>query len=462
MITVAEGTEGPMHPRHGWLAAVIPASGHRFRVADPDLAETLTAANAVLVDSQPDVEILAPHRLRPTAPWVVVNIDQALVAGQNDAIRVVERAPRRVAASLSAWAKARAVRRRLLHLGYGKVALIPWDLEQPLRLPREPEGEQSRIVERFPRSVLVLGVRQIGEQTTLESVIDETSRSCSSPVLARPLVRESGLVLVGSSAVLRVSVGHGAKAIASQAGHLKQLGRASSGHLVKRMPQIVDEGRTGLADWSLERRLPGRQPVYPLRSATLRGCLDFLVALHFVGNGGTETGPAEEARSVAAACATQDGAAIRRLGLRLESRLQALPRGFGHGDFWAGNLLIDASGSLTGVIDWEHAASAQLPLLDLLHLELHAERPVTPGRWGTAVAERLLPWARAGGSELARSYCERIGLKPTASLFVHLALAYWLNRLAFELGTYSDRRLRRRWMRNNVEHVLREGEALIG
>jgi hypothetical protein len=462
MVTVPERTEGPMHPRHGWLAAVIPASGHRFRVADPDLAETLTAANAFLVDSQPDVEILTPHRLRPTAPWVVVNIDQAPTAGQNDDIRLAERAPRRVAASLTARAKARAVRRRLLQLGYGKVVLIPWDLDQPLRLPREPEGEQLRVVERFPRSLLVLGVRQIGEPTTLESVIDETLRSCPSPVPVRPLVRESGLVVVGSSAVLRVSVGHGAKAIASQTAHLRQLGRAPSGLLVKRIPEIADQGRTGLADWSLERRLRGRQPVYPLRLATVRSCLDFLVALHFVRNGGRKTGPAEEARSVAAACGTRVGAAICQLGLQLESHLRAIPRGFGHGDFWAGNLLVDVGGNLTGVIDWEHAASAQLPLLDLLHLELHAERPLSPVQWGTAVANRLLPWARAGGSELARSYCERIGLKPTASLFVHLALAYWLNRLAFELGTYSDRRLRRHWMRNNVEHVLREGEALVG
>jgi hypothetical protein len=86
----------------------------------------------------------------------------------------------------------------------------------------------------------------------------------------------------------------------------------------------------------------------------------------------------------------------------LASRLAGYqtPQSVVHGDFWAGNLLVD-EGRVLGVIDWEHARLTGSPVIDLarfatsysLYLDRHTRqgRRVTghPGlraaRWGAGV-----------------------------------------------------------------------------
>ena len=72
--------------------------------------------------------------------------------------------------------------------------------------------------------------------------------------------------------------------------------------------------------------------------------------------------------------------------------------------------------------------------------------------WGKAVAEQLLPWAQTGGDVVSRDYCRRIGFEPTARQLRALAIAYWIHRLAYQLGHYADRGSR--WIEANVGVVL--------
>jgi hypothetical protein len=462
-VAASEKVQDAINPRQGWLAAAIPASARRFRVSDRELAATLVAARAELVDSDPDVEILSPRALLANAPWVVVNVDHAPSASERrDARALPIRVSRRFSAAMLARAEACGTSRRLSRQGYRRIVRVPWDLDQPILAPEGFEHEKLCLAERLPRSVLVVGQRGAREPTLLDTILRETAIASDPSSALRALVRESGLVIVGSSTVLRVTLGRGAHSIDAQKRALAQLHALAPDDVVaKRLPRVLARRRTSLADWSLEQKVVGNPPPYPLSSTTLRDCLEFLVALHLVRGRAGVAGPSSEASTVADACDPPEAAALRSLGQRLESRLGEIPRGFAHGDFWSGNLFVDDGGRLSGVVDWEHAASGRLPLLDLVHLELNAVRPPSPERWGPALINRLFPWARAGGGELARSYSEQIGLTLSPTLLVDLVVAYWLNRLAFEIGTYSDRRLRRPWMKNNVELVLREAIASV-
>ncbi|MGZ4314570.1 MAG: aminoglycoside phosphotransferase family protein [Gaiellaceae bacterium] len=342
---------------------------------------------------------------------------------------------------------------RALHTsGYTAAAAFLWDLEQPLRpLRKWPVGALS--VEGFPRAALAIGARDtIGPTALDEALLTAGEIAGQAFGAAYYLVREAGLVVVGEVAVVRAAVGPGAGSIEAQVAALKTLrGRHPPDGIARLLPRILGRGKAGLVEWAVERRLPGLVPTYPLSNSILRDCLEFLTALY--ASGRTEDAQPLQVGALAAVCHPDVGARIRRLGHALNGRLRDLPRGFAHGDFWGGNLLVNGQG-LSGVIDWDYAGMGRMPLLDLLHLIVSAQAPSPPELWGPAVVHRLLPQARAGGDALVREYCARVGLKVTPELLVDLVLAYWLDRLAFELGAYADRRQRHRWVANNVDLVL--------
>jgi aminoglycoside phosphotransferase (APT) family kinase protein len=437
------------YSRHAWLAAALPASAECFRVSDPELAATLAAAGGKLVNGAPDVEIVSSADFGGEAPCVIVAVDHGPKSGcRRDALPL--RSARRIAASAAAQVDCRRARWRLERAGFRTSSFV-WDLEQVLRPAGEPTGH-LRLVEHFPRAAVVIGTRGERMQTTLDAAVEAASTGAGGS-WGVPLVRESGLVATSDRGVLRVAVGPGTGALDGQMRALAQLRAQPLPPIVaERVPDVLAEGSTGLARWTLEQRLPGRPPSYPLGPRVLAWCTDFLVALQTVGeSGGSDL--TSQATAAADACPREEADAIHRLARRLAPSVRELRRGFGHGDFWAGNLLVEGN-TLTGVIDWENAGAARLPLLDLLHLELNAERPTMPERWGPAILERLLPSARAGGSHLVREYCERVGLAATPELLVDLVFAYWLDRLALELTSFVDRRLRKSWMQNNVELIL--------
>jgi aminoglycoside phosphotransferase (APT) family kinase protein len=143
-----------------------------------------------------------------------------------------------------------------------------------------------------------------------------------------------------------------------------------------------------------------------------------------------------------------------RVAERLAAEVVDLPRGFAHGDFFRGNVLVDG-GRLAGVVDWDAAGPGRLPFLDLLHLRHMSKHLPADRDWGLTVVRGLLPWARAGGDELTRGFCRRLGVEPSPALLEALAVAYWLERLGYQLSTYADRTERRVWLERNVDEVLR-------
>jgi len=178
------------------------------------------------------------------------------------------------------------------------------------------------------------------------------------------------------------------------------------------------------------------------------------VALHKAGDGRKSQGSLlEAAELVGSVCDPERGRELLAVAERLETGLADLPRGFGHGDFWSGNLLADGE-RLVGVVDWAAAGSDRLPLVDLIHLQLSEHRWATNESLGRPLVEEMLPWAQRGGDEHARSYCQQLGFEPKPERLEALVIAYWLDRVAHELEAYSDRR-EPRWLSLNVDPVLR-------
>jgi hypothetical protein len=169
-------------------------------------------------------------------------------------------------------------------------------------------------------------------------------------------------------------------------------------------------------------------------------CLDFLAALFSVGSGP----PAEPTRVAGA----------EGIAAHVSDRTRELPRGFAHGDFWHGNLLVEG-GRLTGVVDWDAAGPGRLPLIDYLHLVANVERTRRRhASLGETVVSFLLPWACNGGDESARRlFSVTAGGDLEPSTLEALVAAYWLDYVAYQLRLYADRN-EPKWREPNVNVVV--------
>ena len=200
--------------------------------------------------------------------------------------------------------------------------------------------------------------------------------------------------MVAADTVLRVAVGTSREEIDRQVAAMKTLHAADvPASVADRVPGLLAHGSSGLADWSLERRLPGATPSRDLSDGLVKECVDFLVDLRSVRGPVAEpdeTSCAALADVLAELCAPDQVPALRELGSALDSVLADLPRGFDHADFARGNLLAEGD-RLVGVIDWDGAGPGRLPLLSLLHLRLGAEYDPQDDEWGNA--RRLAPAA---------------------------------------------------------------------
>jgi hypothetical protein len=441
------------YPRHNWLPAVIPADARRFRVVDQKLASTVRDAGGEVVEEGADVEIGPAHAVTGNVPYTVVNLDLVPREGGSRLIRAL----RRLRGSARVRVAARRDRSRVTQFGYETTVVVLWEWEQHLRLPGlDSDLRRLDVAERLPLSALVIGSRRGNPQTVLDSARSAVSAATGHELEPRwPLVRQGGLVTIAKEGVLRVALGPACYEMSLLRAAIKSLERASPPTLVAdRVPWIIATGKAGLADWLFERRLPGKVASPELTDPLLADCADFLVELHNVRN---EDAPPvsliERSETIARACNTGLREAVRALGARLESELAGVPRGFAHGDFWFQNLLTD-QGRLVGVVDWHGAGGSGLPLLDLFHLRLSSVFAQRRLFLGTALLEFLLPWARAGGDDLTRSYCERVGVEPTSQRLEDLVIAYWVTRTARELEMYADRVERPLWMKHNVDLVI--------
>lgn len=107
-----------------------------------------------------------------------------------------------------------------------------------------------------------------------------------------------------------------------------------------------------------------------------------------------------------------------------------VPLGFVHGDLNLGNVIVDG-GAMTGLVDWEHSAERDLPLLDGFHLVLSAARSASGKGVGQVIADRLAPWSLDPlETRVIEGHIERLGLdRPTA---LALRAAYWARFAARE------------------------------
>jgi hypothetical protein len=426
---------------------VLPAETLRVFVADEELSTVLATAGAELVTSGADVEIGAVEALPGEAPVAIATLDCAPGGSAGG------RAGPRLAATVRLRVDAAAARRRLRALGYPSVRVQPWGIGHPLRLPGLA-GPPRALPERLAQRAVVVAHRGAAEPTVYEAVLAAASQAAGRALAApAPSVRFGVLVGMAGDVVLRVAIGPGASQVEAQHDALERL-RVSSppSAVADRAPWPLGHGRVGLAIWTSERRLPGNRPAPALTRPILEESVDFLVALH-------RSGRSDEPVSLAAAAAVISSAAaepeaVRMLAARADEALAAVPRGFAHGDFFRGNLLVER-GRLAGVIDWDAAGPGRLPLVDLLHLRHYTENRPRDLDWGPLLVDRLLPWTRSGGDDLVRAYLQRVEVDSDPATLGALVAAYWLQHAEYQLRIHPQRREQPHWIARNIDAVVR-------
>lgn len=420
-------------------------------MADAKLQDTLAAAGAELVDADPDVEIGDADQLRGDARVAVVPLAMELQRQGS----LGRRASRRLLDSVRIRTQARTARRLLRHLRYDHPATIAWDLAQPLRLPGFPTARGRTPAQFLPARALVVGSRTPAEPTLFEAAISDASTRCGRRlVFTAPSVRAGPLVAVGEEGVLRVAIGPARMQIGRQVAALEALRAAKAPELdTAQIPWPTATGAVGLATWSLERAHVGRPP-RRVSASLVSECLDFLVALHASSVPGVPAkSPVADAEIVGDVCSTTGANRVRVLALSVADAVADLPRGFAHGDFFHGNLLVRPDGSLSAVLDWDAAGPGRLPLLDLLHFRHLSEYSASDLDWGPTLVSSLLPSIR-NGDQIVREYCRRVGIELCRRELTALVSAYWLDRVAYQLTSFADRAQQPLWLARNVEFVL--------
>lgn len=437
---------------YGWLSAVIPADARRFRTDDAGLTDGLRAAGAEVIEVNPDVEIAPVRRLRGDAAVSIAPLGRPHISERRFLLRASRRLVRSARVRIAARRASGAVRR----LGYPTVLVFTWDDHQRLRGGATRTHTDIPFREHFPERALVVGLRDPQARPLLDAVLAEAERTAGVRLQpSAPSVRTGILIAEAEQGIVRIAVGFGAHQIRNQDAALSELRAAGVTPIVgERVPWVLASGSCGLADWSLERTLRGSPASQPVSGDLLADCVDFLVALHSASSAHSpRSTPLEQAAVVVAGALPHWEQSIHALAGRLDAILADLPRGFAHGDFFHGNLLAN-QGRLLGVIDWDAAGPGRLPVLDLLHLR-YATHAVAELDWGPRLIQELLPWAQAGGDDVVRGYCDRVGFSLDAERLEALVLAYWLDRVCSQLRNHAHRLVQPVWLERNISHVLR-------
>jgi len=432
----------------GALAAVLPVTVRSVVTDDPSFGRALRheAAGA----DQPDAAVMTDPRIDSVtdAPVVVAMVDEKRL--RDGGSRPAD-AGLRVIAHLVVRRRATTAARRLRSAGLDAQVLF-WDHRQAFPLPaRRAPAPAPWTPTSYPRHALVVACRDGTAQTVADAALVAAGRLV--PELA--LATEGGsLVVVTADEVVRVALGAGRSEVLGSVKASQVLRAAEPDPVVAdRVPWMRDHGTAGLGVWSVERRLRGARATLPLSRDLSEQCRAMLVALFGLGPAPGRL-CAEDAWRVSSSAPRHVAGALARLAEAADRVLSDVPRGFGHGDFWYENLLVDG-GNLAGVLDWDSAGPGRRPLLDLLHLMLTARRRVPGYRWGDALVAELMPWADVGGDELAQRYCRDLGVDASPAVLRALVVAYWLDRLRYQLDRYADRAVRPAWVANNIVRVAR-------
>lgn len=160
--------------------------------------------------------------------------------------------------------------------------------------------------------------------------------------------------------------------------------------------------------------------------------------------------------------ARQSHQTLARIGARLEHAFvgRRLPLARVHGDLWPGNLLTQADGRLSGLLDWDRSVAADLPLLDVWHLLAYTRKLVRRSEMGQELLEYVLP-ARFSAVEqqLITAALTHLELDADPAWLPAVAWLYWLRFVAANLRRYPAFRRDATWLEQNVFVVLRRGEV---
>jgi Phosphotransferase enzyme family len=253
-----------------------------------------------------------------------------------------------------------------------------------------------------------------------------------------------GLLADGAGAVLRVSRVGAAGDPAAVADTLERLSRDG----VPLTPRLHARGHTAGASWLAERALPGRRPTR-LTSSLTRQVAD--VCSSFPRRDGPPTATAADLSGIASGLSERAGA-LGTLASEIADTLQALPSILRHGDLWAGNLLVDGSGKLCGLVDWDAAHPAAVPGADLLQLVATAFRRRARLALGPAFLAR--PWRLAEFERAAARYWSVLGIRPDESVLDAVGVAWWATEVHGTLARLPHRAADEAWVETNVDRVL--------
>jgi aminoglycoside phosphotransferase (APT) family kinase protein len=279
-------------------------------------------------------------------------------------------------------------------------------------------------------------------------------------------------LLIGSSEIGKLPlIDVAADRMADHAAQLRSLAQEAPAGLARLLPRVLHHERHGGQELWVEARLPGcpstRARLTPgFRQRKAAEGVSFLIALHratarrvrvernlfeaFAKPRLARIG--QEARRLDAGFDPEPLAAA--LLARLAGRELPLVRS--HGDFWSGNVLVDARGALTGVLDWDASAAGGWPGLDLFHLLAFQHKRRAFWRFGATVTQRLAPRRLARFERaLARRYWDALELDD--ALWTPLVALYWVERVAQWLVTdFHEGKRDDRWLARNVVAALPE------
>lgn len=145
-------------------------------------------------------------------------------------------------------------------------------------------------------------------------------------------------------------------------------------------------------------------------------------------------------------------AALTRLQDELCGALagRSVRAGWIHGDYWTGNVLVDDELRIRGVIDWDSAASCELPLHDRLHLATHMRHLLERRAVGEVVAARL---GGTAGERTRDTSGDPVALGGEVSERQALLL-YWARFVAVNLARRNPLVRTTRWLAANVDSVV--------
>jgi Phosphotransferase enzyme family len=253
-----------------------------------------------------------------------------------------------------------------------------------------------------------------------------------------------GTLADSSGAVLRVARAGSAGDPSALADTLERLNRDR----VPLIPHLHARGSTAGASWLAEAALPGRRPTHANGSLT-RQVADLCAS--FPRSDRPPTATAADFAAITAALPDRAGA-IGALSSDVSGAVQTLPSVLRHGDLWAGNLLVDRRGRLSGLVDWDAAHPAAVPGTDLLQLVATEFRRKAHRALGPAFLAH--PWRLPEFGEFAARYWSAVGIRPDDDLLGIVGIAWWATEVHGTLARLPHRATDERWVETNVDRVL--------